>query len=56
MVRADFDRDLKILRDEMLMLGVMVEKSISLALQSLQSRDLKLAEEVVNGDDYIDSK
>ena len=56
MVRADFDRDLKILRDEMLMLGGMVEKSISLALQSLQSRDLKLAEEVINGDDYIDSK
>ena len=54
MVRADFDRNLKALQDDLISLGGLVEKSINKALHGLQNRDLDASREVVKEDDIID--
>ena len=54
MARADFDRDLRDLQDELLTLGGMVEKAIAKSLDALKNRDLALSEEVIAEDDIID--
>lgn len=54
MPREDFDRDLRMLKDDLLVLGSMVEKAITRAVQALKVRDLETSEEVVREDDYID--
>ena len=56
MPRAEFDRDLRIVQDELLMMGSMVEKAIGRSLEALKNRDLLMAEEVVRDDDIIDDK
>ena len=54
MVRADFDRNLKALQDNLISLGGMVEKAINKALHGLKNRDLDASREVVKEDDIID--
>ncbi len=56
MPRSDFDRHLRLLEDDILMLGSMVEKAIASALDALQRRDFDAAQEVIDGDDHIDNK
>ncbi|MBC8279382.1 MAG: phosphate signaling complex protein PhoU [Chloroflexi bacterium] len=56
MVRADFDRSLEELQAELVLLGEMVEKAITKALDALEKRDLAVAYEVVAEDDLIDEK
>ncbi len=56
MPRSDFDRHLRLLEDDILMLGSMVEKAIASSLDALQRRDFDAAQEVIAGDDRIDSK
>lgn len=56
MPRSDFDRHLRLLEDDILMLGSMVEKAIAASLDALQRRDFDAAREVVDGDDHIDNK
>ena len=56
MVRQDFDRDLRLLEDELLMLGNMVEKALDRSVEGLKARDLELCREVVEQDDIIDDK
>ncbi|MDP6455242.1 MAG: phosphate signaling complex protein PhoU [SAR202 cluster bacterium] len=56
MPRTDFDKDLRLLQDELLQLGGMVEKAIERAVDALKRRDLRAAEEVVEDDDIIDQK
>ena len=56
MPRADFDRDLRLLQDDILLLGSMVEKAIVRAIDALKRRDLVASEEVILEDDIIDAK
>ena len=56
MPRSDFDRHLRLLQDDILMLGSMVEKAIASSLDALQRRDFDAAQEVIDGDDHIDNK
>jgi phosphate transport system protein len=56
MPRVDFDRDLRHLQDDLLMMGSMVEKAIARALDALKRRDLEASEEVIREDDIIDRK
>lgn len=56
MPRGDFDRDLRQLKDDLLMMGNLVEKAISNSIDGLKRRDLDVAQEVISGDDYIDQK
>ena len=55
-VRAGLDLQLRMLQDEVLTMGGMVEKSIARALDSLIRRDLEASEQVIREDDFIDSK
>ena len=55
-VRSGLDRQLRMLQDEVVMMGGMVEKSIARALDALMRRDLEASHQVVREDDYIDSK
>ena len=54
MARTDFDRDLRILNDDLLMLGSMVEKALARAVDALRRRDLEASREVIEQDDLID--
>ena len=54
MARTDFDRDLRILNDDLLMLGSMVEKALANAVDALRRRDLESSREVIEQDDLID--
>ena len=56
MVRKDFHRDLKLLQDDLMFLGSMVDKSISRSLQALKDRDLHLSRQVIGEDDEIDAR
>ena len=56
MVRADFDRNLKLLQEELLLLGGLVEKAIVDSIEALKTRDLELSHKVVAQDDIIDKK
>jgi len=56
MVRAAFDRELRTLQDDLLLLGSMVEKAIARALDALRNRDLKLSEQVMRDDLVINKQ
>ena len=56
MVRADFDRNLKLLQEELLLLGGLVEKAIVDSIEALKTRDIQLSHKVVSQDDIIDQK
>ena len=56
MPRVDFHRDLRLLQDDVLLLGSMVEKAIVRSLDALKRRDLVASEEVIREDDIIDQK
>ena len=56
MPRAEFDRDLQLLQDDLLALGSMVEKAIGRSLDALKNRNIAMAEEVIREDDIIDDK
>lgn len=54
--RAEFDRDLRQLQDELLALGSMAEKAVAKAVEALRTRDLAMSQQVVRDDDAIDKK
>ena len=56
MVRADFDRNLKLLQEELLLLGGLVEKAIVDSIDALKTRDIELSHKIVSQDDIIDQK
>ena len=56
MPRVSFERHLRELKDEVLVLGSMVEKAIGRSVEALKKRDLELARQVVEGDHEIDRK
>ncbi|HIE17484.1 MAG TPA: phosphate signaling complex protein PhoU [Dehalococcoidia bacterium] len=56
MPRASFERHLRELKDEVLVLGSMVEKAIVRSVEALKKRDLELARQVVEADSEIDQK
>ena len=56
MPRTDFDRDLRMLQDELLLQGSMTEKAIAKSITALRSRNAEIAQEVIDEDDIIDQK
>lgn len=55
-MRRTFHEELKDLKDEVVIIGQLVEKSIENAVRSLVDGDLRLAAEVIAGDDEIDRR
>lgn len=56
MPRTSFERHLRELQDDVLVLGSMVEKSIYRSMEALKNRDLELAKQVIADDSEIDRK
>ena len=56
MPRADFERKLNLVQDELVELSSMVEKAIFKAIDALKYRDIQLSKQVVEEDDDIDNK
>ena len=56
MPRADFDRHLHGLRDDLLVLGSMVEKAIARSVDALKRRDSEASRQIIAEDDAIDQK
>jgi len=56
MVRIGFNRDLRALQDELLVLGSMVEKAIQRALDGLRRRDLEVSRRVVADDALVNQE
>ena len=54
MPRADFERNLQQVQDDIVKLSSMVEKSISKSVEALKARDLGLSKQVIEEDDAID--
>ena len=56
MLRADFDRNLKLLQDDLIDLGNLVGQAITQAMDALKNRDLDASQRIVAADDVIDQK
>jgi len=54
--RGFLERELQELRDEVLLLGSMVEKAIQRSVEALRTRDLALSQQVVDEDALINAK
>lgn len=54
MPRKTFHEELKYLRQEILKMGWLVEKAVGDSVQALINSDMKLASEVIEGDEQID--
>lgn len=54
MPRADFEKNLQQVQDDIVKLSSMVEKSISKSVDALKTRDLDLSKQVIEEDDAID--
>jgi phosphate transport system protein len=51
-----FQRELDKLKKSLLTLGAMVEEAVRLSIRALETRDVALANKVINGDSEIDEK
>ncbi|MGA9048071.1 MAG: phosphate signaling complex protein PhoU [Dehalococcoidia bacterium] len=56
MARETYQRNLREIQDEVLVMGSMVEKALDRSMQALRNRDLELAREVVADDVNVDKK
>ena len=56
MPREDFEKNLKLVQDEVVQLSSMVEKAIFKSIDSLKRRDLGASQQVIDEDDIIDAK
>lgn len=56
MTRETYQRHLREIQDEVLVMGSMVEKALDRSMQALKNRDLELAKQVVEDDGRIDAK
>lgn len=54
MQKADLDRQLRELQENLLVLGSMVEKAIAKALDALKTRDMEASAQIIKEDDAID--
>jgi phosphate transport system protein len=55
-IRTAFRKRLRDIQDELLAMGSMVEKAISLSIEALKNRDLKLANQIIADDQKINEK
>ena len=56
MIRKTFDSEIKQAKDDMLVLGSMVEQALVASVEALKRRDLKASERILEGDREINKK
>jgi phosphate transport system protein len=55
-MRAIFHKKMKEIEDEIVAMGSMVEKALSLSVEALKTRDLPLAQQIIDNDTSINQK
>jgi phosphate transport system protein len=55
-IRTDFNKRLREIQDDILIMGSMVEKAITTSIKALKDRDIELAQKLIDDDDYINRK
>jgi phosphate transport system protein len=55
-IRTDFNKRLREIQDDILIMGSMVEKAIKTSIKALKDRDINLAQQLINDDSYINHK
>jgi phosphate transport system protein len=55
-IRTGFHKKLREIQDDILVMGSMVSKAIVRAIEALQNRDLKLAQQIISDDQKINNK
>lgn len=53
--RGSFEAELGLLREDLLRMGALVKEAVHRAVQALKEQDLELAQEVVDGDEVVDT-
>ena len=56
MIRADLDRQINHLQEEITLLADVVDKAVYRSVEALKNRDLAESQAIIDGDDYIDQK
>ena len=56
MPREAYQRNLRELQDEVLVMGSMIEKALERSMQALKTRDLELAKQVIDEDSNVNKK
>jgi phosphate transport system protein len=56
MARVTFQRHLREIQDDVLVMGSMIEKALERSMQALRQRDLELAKQVLDDDKNVDNK
>ena len=56
MTRETYQKNLREIQDEVLVMGSMIEKALERSMQALKERDLELARKVLDDDKNIDTK
>lgn len=56
MLRKTFESEIQQVKDDVLMLGSMVEEAILNTVEALRKRDLKASEEILKADKLINKK
>jgi phosphate transport system protein len=55
-IRTGFHKKIREIQDDILVMGSMVSKAIARAIEALQNRDLKLAQQIIDDDRKINQK
>jgi len=55
-IRTGFHKKIREIQDDILVMGSMVSKAIARAIEALQNRDLKLAQQIIEDDKKINQK
>jgi phosphate transport system protein len=55
-IRTDFNKRLREIQDDILIMGSMVEKAITTSIKALKDRDIDLAQQLINDDSFINHK
>jgi len=55
-MRIEYNEELRIIKDEILMMSAMTEKMLADSVQALKSQDCELARSVIERDDLVDAK
>jgi phosphate transport system protein len=55
-IRTDFNKRLREIKDDILIMGSMVEKAITTSIKALKDRDIDLAQQLIDDDESINHK
>lgn len=55
-IRTDFNKRLREIQDDILVMGSMVEKAVNTSIKALKERDIDMAQKLIDDDEFINRK